>query len=116
MPLYTADTQEAVTPSAYTLCAGGVSPTSRGEIRLTGPSVDDPLELDPNLLKTEYDVQTLVTNIKMMWEIAKQPALAKITTREIYPGPDVQTDEALADYARNALQKMRRVFFREENS
>ncbi|MEM9708475.1 MAG: GMC family oxidoreductase N-terminal domain-containing protein [Pseudomonadota bacterium] len=104
VPLYTADTQEPVTPAAYTLCAGGVSPTSRGEIRLTGPGIDDPLELDPNLLETEYDVQTLVTNIKMMREIAAQPALAEITTREIYPGPEVQSDEDLADYARNSLQ------------
>ncbi|MEM9049282.1 MAG: GMC family oxidoreductase N-terminal domain-containing protein [Pseudomonadota bacterium] len=104
VPLYTADTQEPVTPSAYTLCAGGVSPTSRGALRLTGPSPEDPLELDPNLLETAYDVRTIVENIKMMREIAKQPALAEITTREIYPGPDVQSDEALADYARNSLQ------------
>lgn len=104
VPLYTGDTQEPVTGSAYTLCAGGVSPTSRGEIRLTGPTMADPLELDPNLLETEYDVQTLVTNIKMMREIATQPALAEITTREIYPGPEVQTDDELAEYARNSLQ------------
>jgi len=104
VPLYTGDTQEPVTGSAYTLCAGGVSPTSRGEIRLTGPNHDDPLELDPQLLSTEYDVQTIVTNIKMMREVAKQPALAEITTREIYPGPEVQSDEDLADYARNSLQ------------
>lgn len=104
VPIYTADTQEPVTGSAYTLCAGGVSPTSRGELRLTGPDLDDPLELDPNLLETAYDVQTLVQNIKMMRKIAKQPALAEITTREIYPGPEVQTDEDLADYARNSLQ------------
>ncbi|MEO1612841.1 MAG: GMC family oxidoreductase N-terminal domain-containing protein, partial [Pseudomonadota bacterium] len=104
VPLYTADTQEPVTPAAYTLCAGGVSPTSRGELRITGAGVDDPLMLDPNLLETEYDVRTLVENIKMMREIAAQPALAEITTREIYPGPGVQSDEDLADYARNSLQ------------
>jgi choline dehydrogenase len=104
VPLYTADTQEAVTGSAYTLCAGGVSPTSRGELRLTGSTLDDPLELNPNLLATDYDVETIVKSIKMMREIAKQPALAEITKREIYPGPDVQSDEDLADYARNSLQ------------
>jgi len=104
VPLYTADTQEVVTGSAYTLCAGGVSPTSRGEIRLTGGGLDDPLELNPNLLATDYDVNTIVKNIKMMREIAKQPALAEITKRELYPGPDVQSDEDLADYARNSLQ------------
>jgi choline dehydrogenase len=104
VPLYTADTQEPVTPSAYTLCAGGVSPTSRGELRLTGPNAEDPLMLDPNLLETDYDVDTIVGNIKQMREIAAQPALADITTREIYPGEDVQSDEDLANYARDSLQ------------
>ncbi|MEM9011111.1 MAG: GMC family oxidoreductase N-terminal domain-containing protein [Pseudomonadota bacterium] len=104
VPLYTTDTQEAVTPSAYTLCAGGVSPTSRGEIRLTGAGLDAPLELNPNLLSTDYDVETLVECIKMMRAVAAEAPLAEITTREIYPGPEVQSDEALADYARNSLQ------------
>ena len=40
----------------------------------------------------------------MMREIAKQPALAEITKREIYPGTDVQSDEQLAEYARDSLQ------------
>jgi choline dehydrogenase len=104
VPLYTGDTQEPVTGSAYTLCAGGVSPTSRGELRITGARADDPLMIDPNLLETDYDVQTIVGNIKQMREIAAQPALAAITKREIYPGPDVQSDADLADYARNSLQ------------
>jgi len=83
VPLYTGDTQEPVTGSAYTLCAGGVSPTSRGEIRLTGGGLDDPLELDPNLLATDYDVDTIVKNIKMMCEVAKQPALADYQARNL---------------------------------
>ena len=62
VPLYTADTQEPLTGSAYTLCAGGVSPTSRGEIRLTGAGLEDPLELNPNLLATDYDVCLLYTS------------------------------------------------------
>jgi len=104
VPLYTSDTQEPLTGSAYTLCAGGVSPTSRGEIRLTGAGLEDPLELNPNLLSTDYDVETIVSNIKMMREIAKQPALQEITKKELYPGEDIQSDEDLADYARNSLQ------------
>lgn len=60
--------------------------------------------LDPNLLETDYDVQTIVGNIRQMREIAAQPAVADITTREIYPGPNVQSDADIADYVRNALQ------------
>jgi choline dehydrogenase len=95
--------QEAVTPNAYTLNAGGIRPTSRGELRLTSADPQAPLMLDPNLLATDYDVAALVHNMRINREIVKQPALAEWTAREIYPGPDKQTDEELADYARSAV-------------
>ena len=94
---------EQPTGNAYTLNAGGVIPTSRGHLTITGPNVDDPLHIDPNLLETQYDVDTLVKNVRINREIAKQPSLAAITKREIYPGEDKQTDEELAEYARSAL-------------
>jgi len=94
---------EPVTPNAYTLNAGGVIPTSRGHLTLTGPNVEDPLFIDPNLLETDYDVETLVKNIRILREIAQQPSLAEVTAREIYPGPEKQSDEELADYARSGL-------------
>ena len=59
--------------------------------------------LDPNLLATDYDVAALVQNMRINREIVKQPALAEWTAREIYPGPDKQTDAELADYARSAV-------------
>ncbi len=102
VPTYT-PAMEQVTPNAYTLNAAGVNPTSRGELRITGPSVDDPLFIDPNLLETDYDVEILVESMKINRKIAAQPKLAEITAREIYPGPDVQTDEELADYAKTNL-------------
>lgn len=102
VPTYTPG-MEPVTPNAYTLNAAGVSPTSRGELRITGANVDDPLFIDPNLLETDYDVATLVASMKINRTIASQPSLAEITAREIYPGPEVQSDEDLADYARTNL-------------
>jgi choline dehydrogenase len=102
VPFYQAG-MEQPTGNAYTLNAGGVNPTSRGHLSLTGPNVEDPLHIDPNLLETEYDVMTLVKNIRINREIAAQPSLAAVTAREIYPGEDKQTDEELADYARSAL-------------
>lgn len=102
VPFYQAG-MEQPTGNAYTLNAGGVIPTSRGHLTLTGPNVEDPLHIDPNLLETDYDVNILVKNIRMNREIAKQPSLSEVTAREIYPGEDKQTDEELADYARSAL-------------
>ncbi|MBB6559048.1 choline dehydrogenase [Acidovorax soli] len=89
--------------NAFTLCAAGVTPTSRGELRLTGPGVDDPLHIDPNVLATDYDVATLVRCIRMMRQVADQPALAEWRGREVYPGPDKTTDAQLADYCRSAV-------------
>tara|TARA_R110002110_G_scaffold211304_1_gene423996 strand:- start:16477 stop:18120 length:1644 start_codon:yes stop_codon:yes gene_type:complete len=102
IPFYQ-ETMEPVTGNAYTLNAGGVIPTSRGHLTLTGPNLEDPLHIDPNLLETQYDVDTLVHNIRLLREVAKQPSLADITAREIYPGEDKQTDEELADYARSGV-------------
>ncbi|CAM3720780.1 GMC family oxidoreductase [Kerstersia gyiorum] len=101
VPYYTPE--QSGPDNAFTLCAACVMPTSRGELRLSGPGVDDPLLLDPNVLATAQDINTLVASVKMMREIASQPALAPWRGREVYPGAEVQTDEALADYCRSAI-------------
>ncbi len=89
--------------NAFTLSAAGIMPTSRGELRLTGASVDDPLHIDPNVLATDYDVKTLVTCIKMMRKVANQAALEEWRGREVYPGPDKTSDQDLAEYCRSAV-------------
>lgn len=100
---YYAPEQEKPTMNAFTLTASGVRPTSRGQITLNSADPDDVLEIDPQVLQTQYDVDILVKSIKQMREIARQPALDEWRGREIYPGEDVQTDEQLADYARSAV-------------
>lgn len=102
VPYYTPE-QEAPTGNAFTLLASGVRPTSRGAITLQSADPDDVMQIDPQVLQTQYDVDTLVLSIKQMRDIAKQPALDSWRGREIYPGPEVQSDEALADYARSAV-------------
>lgn len=89
--------------NAFTLHAGGIRPTSRGELKLTGTDVNDPLHLDPNLLATDYDVKTLITSMRQIREIAAQPALKDWVKGEVYPGPKRNDDESLADYARSAV-------------
>ncbi|NIZ13567.1 GMC family oxidoreductase [Phaeobacter sp. HF9A] len=88
---------------AVTFHAAGLRPTSRGQIRLTGKALSYPLALDPNLLATEYDVAALVASMKEIRTITAQPALAAWITGEVYPGPDVTDDAALAEYARSAV-------------
>lgn len=102
VPYYTPE-QEAPTGNAFTLLASGVKPTSRGSITLNSADPDDMMNIDPQVLQTQYDVDILVKSIKQMREIAAQPALDEWRGREIYPGADVQTDAELAAYARSAV-------------
>lgn len=89
--------------NAFTLHAAGIRPSSRGELRLTGTDVNDPLHLDPNLLATDYDVRTLITSMRQIREIVAQPALKSWVKQEVYPGPMRDDDASLADYARSAV-------------
>ena len=40
-------------------------PQSRGTLRLTGPSVADPVALDPNILACEADLESLVAAVDL---------------------------------------------------
>ncbi|GAB3754709.1 GMC family oxidoreductase N-terminal domain-containing protein [Zhihengliuella somnathii] len=100
VPMYSPG-MEPVEGTAFTLHSGIVSPTSRGEIRLTGPGLDDAVSIDLGALSTEEDLDAFLFSIKQCREIMAQPALAEgWGAREVYPGPEVQTDAELVDYIR----------------
>ena len=46
--------------NGFTLMGGMVRPLSRGTIRLSGPTIDDPPLIDPNVLACEADLKTLL--------------------------------------------------------
>lgn len=102
VPYYTPE-QEKPTMNAFSLVAAGVRPTSRGQITLRSADPDDTMNIDPQVLQTRYDVETLVKSVKQVREIAQQPALDEWRGKEIYPGLDVQTDEQIEDFARSVV-------------
>lgn len=88
--------------SSFTIHAGLVQPTSRGTLRLASADPTAPALFDPQLLSTPEDVASMVASIKECREIAKQPAIAEEWGGvELYPGPEVQTDEEIAQYVRD---------------
>lgn len=89
--------------NAFTLNAGGIQPTSRGNIRLTSADPNAPMVIDPNVLATDYDIQALLINIRQLRDVAAQPALAQWIEREIYPGPEAINDADLIAYTRSAV-------------
>ncbi|SJM68511.1 GMC family oxidoreductase [Gulosibacter sp. 10] len=88
-------------PNMFTLHAGLVRPTSRGTFRLASADPHDRALLDPQTLSTDEDIESLVASVKECREIVRQAPLAEEWGAvEVYPGEDVQTDEEIAEYAR----------------
>ena len=98
VPVYNPDMSGPA--DGYTLYAGIVRPTSRGSLKLTGNSVDDPLAIDPQLLSTEYDLEAMVTCLKLCRQIGESSKLDVWRDEELYPGKAVVSDADLAEYAR----------------
>ncbi len=79
----------------------GMSPQSRGSIRLTGAGADAPVTINANYLSDPQDLKDLVVGIGRAREIGNSAALRPYAKREVHPGP-VQGPE-LEEFLRNGL-------------
>jgi choline dehydrogenase len=87
--------------SGFTLSICQLRPQSRGHIRIKSA---DPLavpEMQPNYLATELDRSTVVAGLKAARRIAQTPAMSAYVKRELKPGPEAASDEALLEFARD---------------
>ncbi|MBC9943105.1 FAD-dependent oxidoreductase [Leucobacter sp. cx-328] len=95
--------------NAFSLMAGLVTPAARGEITLSGPGADDPINIDLGALGHEDDVASLVASVRQCRSIGRQPALAASVVdggwgaTEIYPGPEIGDGEDLVEYVRQTV-------------
>jgi choline dehydrogenase len=86
--------------NGFTLLGGMVRPVSRGTLRLTGAAPEDPVALDPNVLACDADLESLVAAVELCRRIGAAAALRAWGAEERYPGPSVDTPEALRRYVR----------------
>jgi len=86
--------------NGFTLMGGMVRPVSRGTLQLTGPTPEDPVALDPNVLACEADLECLVAAVELCRRIGAADALSDWGATEQYPGPSVDTPDALRAYVR----------------
>jgi choline dehydrogenase-like flavoprotein len=86
--------------NGFTLMGGLVRPLSRGSLRLTGPSPEDPVALDPNVLACEADLEGLAAAVDLCRHVGASDALGAWGSVERYPGPLVDTAEAVRAYVR----------------
>ncbi len=76
----------------YTLLCGVTHPTSRGNIRPSGPGRGDQPTIDPHYLETELDRLTFRKALRAARTVGHHPALDDWRDVEVQPGPEVQSD------------------------
>lgn len=88
--------QYVVPPNAFTLAPALMQPQSRGFLRMTTAKHDGPLEIQPNFLKEQADVDALVTGIEIGLEIASQPAFRDLIKAWATPTSKMSREETVA--------------------
>jgi choline dehydrogenase len=79
----------------FSLSPVHLKPEGRGSVRLKSP---DPLaapEIRFNFLATAYDIEAMLSGIRIARRIAEQPALRPYVVEEVLPGPGVTSDADL---------------------
>ncbi|MFZ9439511.1 MAG: GMC oxidoreductase, partial [Hylemonella sp.] len=72
-----------------------------GHIRIRSTDPLEPPEMLANYLSTELDQRTAVAAVKAARAIAQAPAMQAYVKREVKPGPQDSSDEALLAFCRN---------------
>jgi choline dehydrogenase len=88
VPICSAETAAKFNPptASWTLFGGVVRPKSRGQIRLTGPNPQDPLQIEPNTLSHPDDLKAANASVRLCREIGNSLPLRSFVKREVAPG------------------------------
>jgi choline dehydrogenase len=81
-----------------------VKPKSRGWVRLRSADPGAKPSILTNSLAEEADVEALRAGVERAREIAAAGPLAEVVGRELFPGPEVDTDEAIAADVRRRVE------------
>ncbi len=77
-----------------------IRPRSSGRIRLRSSNVADLPRIEANYLADARDLAVLLEGIRLARKLVLAKAFTRFRGREVHPGPDVQSDQALEDYVR----------------
>jgi choline dehydrogenase len=86
--------------SGFTLGSYQLRPDSRGDIRLKSTDPGAAPAMQANYLSARLDQETAVAGLRICRALLAQPALRRYVAAEYLPGPQVEKDDELLDYAR----------------
>jgi choline dehydrogenase len=98
VPLVSAEigAQYPIPANAFCIVPGLVRPKSRGYLWMKTASHDGPLEIQPNFLKQQADVDALVAGVELGLDIASQPAFRELIKGWVAPTRRMSRDETVA--------------------
>jgi choline dehydrogenase len=80
-----------------------ITPRSRGTVGLRSADPGDKPRILTNTLCEPEDVAALVAGVRLAREIAAREPLRSVAVRELFPGPDVRTDEDIEEDLRRRV-------------
>lgn len=90
-------------PDGFTLMSGLIRPAGRGSVTLRSADPADRPLVDPGFLACAADVDALERGVELCREIAASPAMSEWRGKELSPGPEVSSREAVREYIRETL-------------
>ncbi len=85
--------------NGVTLNSAFLRPRSRGSVTLTSANPKDAPAIDPNYWGDDYDVAQSIKGFRLTRKIMSQAAVKPFIKGEADPGPQVQSDDEIRDYA-----------------
>jgi len=90
-------------PDGFSFQSIAARPHSRGRVLLASANPEDKPVIEGNYLADTRDVATIREGLRLSREIAKQAAFAEFLGPEVFPGPEVQSDEQLDAYIADSV-------------
>jgi choline dehydrogenase len=87
----------------YAISVVNNRPESRGAVTLASADPHDAPLIDPNILADAGDIEPIVRGVHIARRILAADAFSDFRAVELAPGPDVQSDEQVRDWLRNAI-------------
>ncbi|KAL7574882.1 hypothetical protein ACA910_010716 [Epithemia clementina (nom. ined.)] len=103
MTTYTKFRSMGAVEDGYTIQTIAIRAKSRGKVRLASSNCQVPPIIDLGYLSNPDDLITLREGIKLARIICRRPEWGDYLGEEVYPGPEVQTDEQIEEYIRNTV-------------
>jgi choline dehydrogenase len=83
-----------------------LQPKSRGWVRLAdGDPTSMPL-INPNFIGEEEDLRAVVESVRAIRKVMAQESLAPVIEEEIEPGPSIQSNAEISEFAKRAVTTM----------